>query len=114
MLQRENTTLKATVGQLQSELKTMRENFESTRAGRNSILNGCPILIEKSGLIFTSKSSGELKSKTEFMKNDITGELFSAVVQRGPDVGMLTTGLLLYICIKLTSRSSLVNIHTFI
>ncbi|XP_029374270.1 oocyte zinc finger protein XlCOF6-like [Echeneis naucrates] len=65
MLDNENKTLKAKVGQLESKLKTTTEHFENARMWRENVLSGCPVLFEQSGLIFTLKPFGMLKTKTD-------------------------------------------------
>lgn len=65
MLHNENQTLKAKVGELESELKAVTENFENARRWRENVLNGCPVLFEQSGLIYTLKPFGKLKRNSE-------------------------------------------------
>lgn len=65
LLHNENRTLKARVSQLESQLLTVTDNFENARMWRENVLNGCPVLFEQSGLIYTLKPFGKLKRKTE-------------------------------------------------
>ena len=74
-LHNENQTLQARVGGLQSELKTTQENFENARMWREHVLSGSPVLFQQSGLVYTLKPSGKLKTRTD----QLTGE--------GPETG---------------------------
>lgn len=65
LMHNENQTLKAKVGQLESELKTVTENYENARTWRENVLNGCPVLFEQSGLIYTLKPFGKLNRQAE-------------------------------------------------
>ncbi|XP_039893787.1 zinc finger protein 260-like isoform X2 [Simochromis diagramma] len=65
LLLAENRTLKAKVGQLESELKTVTESFENARVWRENVLNGCPVLFKQSGQVFTLKPLGKLNIKTD-------------------------------------------------
>lgn len=65
LLLAENRTLKAKVGQLESELKTVTESFENARVWRENVLNGCPVLFKQSGQVFTLKPLGKLKIRTD-------------------------------------------------
>uniref|UniRef100_A0A672HWQ5 C2H2-type domain-containing protein n=1 Tax=Salarias fasciatus TaxID=181472 RepID=A0A672HWQ5_SALFA len=65
LLRSENLTLKARVEQLESQLKAVSESFENARLWRENVLSGCPVLFERSGLIFTLKPFGKLKGKTD-------------------------------------------------
>ncbi|KAK1900545.1 Zinc finger protein 227 [Dissostichus eleginoides] len=64
-LHSENQTLQARVGGLQSELKTTQENFENARMWREHVLSGSPVLFQQSGLVYTLKPSGKLKTRTD-------------------------------------------------
>lgn len=57
--QSENQTLKAKVCQLEKTLKTTTENYEHARVWRENVLNGCPVLVEQTGMIFTLKPFGK-------------------------------------------------------
>lgn len=74
------------MGQLESDLKTTTENFENARKWRENVLNGCPVLFEQSGLIFTLKPFGKLKVKTE----GVTETAPAAGTERGHDSGEFT------------------------
>ncbi len=87
MLLSENKTLKARVGQLESKLKTVTENFENARMWRENVLNGCPVLFEESGLIFTLKPLGMLKIKTDTSTEGVTESSPAAGTQSGHDAG---------------------------
>lgn len=65
LLLAENRTLKAKVGQLESELKTVTESFENARVWRENVLNGCPVLFKQSGQVFTLKPLGKLNIRTD-------------------------------------------------
>lgn len=65
LLHNENRSLKARVGQLESQLRTVTGNFENARMWRENVLSGCPVLFEQSGLIYTLKPFGKLKRKTD-------------------------------------------------
>lgn len=69
----ENKNLKAKVGDLENELKTVTGNFENARMWRENVLNGCPVLFEQSGLLFTLKPFGKLKVKTDSVTERATG-----------------------------------------
>ena len=73
VLHNENKTLHATMGRLESELTAMTENFENARKWRENVLNGCPVLFEQSGLIFTLKPFGKLKRKGDEVMEGVTG-----------------------------------------
>lgn len=87
MLRNENKTLKARVGQLEDELKTMTENFEDARMWRENVLSGCPVLFEQSGLIFTLKPFGKLKRKTDKLTEGVEESSPAAGMQRRHDAG---------------------------
>ncbi|XP_029301580.1 gastrula zinc finger protein XlCGF52.1-like isoform X1 [Cottoperca gobio] len=70
MLLNENQTLKGQVRQLESKLKTTAENFENARMWREYVLNGSPVLFEQSGLIYSLKPFGKLKTKTDKLTED--------------------------------------------
>lgn len=89
VLHNENNTLKAKVHQLESQLKTMTENFENARMWRENVLNGCPVLFEQSGLIFTLKPFGVLKAKIEEVSERVTDPSPAAEPQSGRDAGEL-------------------------
>ncbi|KAK2846604.1 hypothetical protein Q5P01_009603 [Channa striata] len=65
LLRHENQALKAKVGILENELKTVTENFENATMWRENVLSGCPVLFERSGLVYTLKLLGKLKRKTD-------------------------------------------------
>ncbi|XP_033953555.1 zinc finger protein 431-like [Pseudochaenichthys georgianus] len=69
-LHNENQTLQARVGGLQSELKTTQENFENARMWREHVLSGSPVLFQQSGLVYTLKPSGKLKTRTDQLTGD--------------------------------------------
>lgn len=84
----DNKTLKTEVGRLESELKTVTGNFENARMWRENVLNGCPVLFEQSGLIFTLKPFGKLIRKTDKLSE---GEASPAAgMQDGHDAGKFT------------------------
>lgn len=87
MLHNENKTLKAKVGQLESELKTTTENFENARMWRENVLNGCPVLFEQSGLVYTLKPFGKLKRMTDKLTEGVTGSSPAAGMESGHDAG---------------------------
>lgn len=62
MVQRDHKTLTDKVGQLESELKSMKEECESVRSWRENVLKGSPVLFEDSGLVFTLQPYGKLAS----------------------------------------------------
>nr|XP_054598263.1 zinc finger protein 431-like isoform X1 [Nothobranchius furzeri] len=64
LLLSENSALKARVGQLDAELKTVAESLENAQMWRENVLKGCPVLFEESGIIFTLKPFGKLTIKT--------------------------------------------------
>ncbi|CAJ1064879.1 zinc finger protein 2 homolog [Xyrichtys novacula] len=72
----ENMTLEASVIQLQSDMETLSRDFENARLWRENVLNGCPVLFEQSGLVYTLKPFGKLKLKT--------GELTEGVAESSP------------------------------
>lgn len=65
LLYNENRTLAAKVQQLEKDLKSVSEGFDKARMWRESVLNGCPVLFEQSGLIYTLKPFGKLNRKTQ-------------------------------------------------
>lgn len=83
MLHNDNQTLKAKVEQLESELKTATGNFENARLWRENVLNGCPVLFEHTGLIYTLKPFGRLKRKMDLLTEGVTESLPDA----GHDTG---------------------------
>lgn len=83
----DNQTLKARVGQLESELTAVTKNFENARMWRENVLSGCPVLFEQSGLIYTLKPFGVLKKKTDQLTEGITESSAAAGTQRGHDAG---------------------------
>lgn len=87
LLHNENKTLSTKVGQLENELKTMTENYENARMWRENVLNGCPVLFEQSGLIFTLKPFGKLKRKTDEVTEGVTKSSPAAGMQSACDAG---------------------------
>lgn len=87
MLHNDNKTLKAKVRQLENELKTTTESFENARLWRENVLNGCPVLFEQSGLIYTLKPFGKLKRKTDELTEEVTGSTPAAGMESGHDAG---------------------------
>lgn len=64
-LHSQNQTLSARVGQLESELKTVMENFQNATTWRENVLSGCPVLFEESGLLFILKPFGKLEKNPD-------------------------------------------------
>ncbi|KAF1393564.1 hypothetical protein PFLUV_G00017350 [Perca fluviatilis] len=85
MLHNENHTLKIKVWHLESVLKTMTENFENARRWRENVLNGCPVLLEQSGLIYTLKPFGKLKRKTDTLPEGVAQTAPAAEMESGHD-----------------------------
>lgn len=88
MLLKENQTLKAKVEKLDSELQDMTKNFENAQLWRENVLNGCPVLFEESGMIFTLKLFGQLMKNTDKLTEGVAGPTPAAVLQSGNDAGM--------------------------
>ncbi|XP_038161232.1 zinc finger protein 729 [Cyprinodon tularosa] len=65
LLLNENSALKARLEQVEAELRSVSESLENARLWRENVLNGCPVLFEQSGLIFTLKPLGRLNRKTD-------------------------------------------------
>ena len=88
LLLAENHSLKAQVGQLETELKAATESCENAKMWRENVLNGCPVLFKQSGLILTLKPCGRLAIKTD---NPLRGVSDSspadAQVEAGHDAG---------------------------
>lgn len=87
LLHNENKTLKAKVGQLESQLTTMTANFENARMWRENVLNGCPVLFEQTGLIFTLKPFGKFKRKPDKITEGVTESPPAAGLKSGRDAG---------------------------
>lgn len=85
----DNQSLKARVGQLESELTTVTKNYENARLWRENVLSGCPVLFEQSGLIYTLKPFGVLKKKTDQVTEGVTESSPAAGTQSGHDAGNL-------------------------
>lgn len=64
-LQSQNQSLRASVAQLESELKTVIKNFENATTWRENVLSGYPVLFEDSGLVFTLKLFGKLEKNQD-------------------------------------------------
>lgn len=70
LLLAENSSLKARVGRLESELKAVTESLENSNLWRENVLSGCPVLFQDSGLIFTLKPLGKLSMKPKEGEDD--------------------------------------------
>lgn len=87
MLQRENQTLKAKTAKLESELHDITTTCEKAQLWRENVLNGCPVLFEETGMIFTLKLLGQLMQNTERFTEEVSGSS-TAEVQSGNNAGM--------------------------
>lgn len=65
VLQKENQTLMANAAKLESELQDITKACEKAQLWRENILNGCPVLFEETGMIFTLKQLGRLMQSTD-------------------------------------------------
>jgi len=86
-LRNENKSLKAEAGRLESELKVTTENLENARTWRESVLSGCPVLLERTGLIYRLKPFGTLKRKAGALAEEITETPPAAGMQSGHVAG---------------------------
>lgn len=64
-LQKENQTLMAKTAKLDSELHDITKACEKAQLWRENVLNGCPVLFEETGMIFTLKPLGQLMQSTD-------------------------------------------------
>lgn len=85
-LQSQNRTLRARVGQLESELKTATRKAENATTWRENVLSGCPVLFEESGLVFILKLFGKLEKNPD--KEDAAGLAAVPPVQDGSEGGL--------------------------
>lgn len=88
VLQRENQDLKAKAGELESKLQDITKDCEKAQLWRENVLNGCPVLFEETGMIFTLKLFGQLMRNTEKLTEEAPGSSSTAEVQSGNDAGM--------------------------
>lgn len=83
----ENQSLKASVGRLESELKTATTQYENARMWRENVLNGCMVLFERSGLVFTLKPLGKLVRETDLITVGVTDVMPAVQTQSEQDAG---------------------------
>lgn len=88
VLQRENQNLKAKAGKLESELQDITKDCEKAQLWRENVLNGCPVLFEETGMIFTLKLFGQLIKNTDKLTEEVSGSSSTDEVQSGNDAGM--------------------------
>lgn len=65
----------------------MTANYENARMWRENVLNGCPVLFEETGLIFTLKPFGNLKKNPDKMTEGVTESSPAAGLTSGHDAG---------------------------
>lgn len=88
MLQKENQNLKAKAGKLESQLQDITKDCEKAQLWRENVLNGCPVLFEETGMIFTLKLFGQLIKNTDKLTEEGSGSSSAAEVQNEIDAGM--------------------------
>lgn len=93
VLQRENQTLNAKTTKLESELHDITKACEKAQLWRENVLNGCPVLFEETGMIFTLKLLGQLMQNTDRSTEEVSS---TAEVQSGNDAGMFCVVLCMF------------------
>lgn len=86
VLQRENQTLKAKTAKLESELHDITKACEKAQLWRENVLNGCPVMFEETGMIFTLTLLGQLTQNADRLTEQVSGSS-TAEVQSGNDAG---------------------------
>ncbi|XP_023817833.1 uncharacterized protein LOC110016280 [Oryzias latipes] len=89
LLLSENSALKAQLERLEAELQSATRNVEDARRWRESVLSGCPVLFQQSGLLFRLKPFGRLMRRTDAQQEDGEDEESSSAAQVGRDDGKL-------------------------